>query len=286
MSAPTTAHSALWTDIGVNLTSRQFAADRAEVIRRAGNAGVTAMIITGTDAAESHAAAEFARTRPDCLRATAGIHPHCAAAADEPAFALIERLAGQPEVVAIGETGLDFNRDFSPRPVQRKVFERQLELAAAAGKPVFLHERDAFDDQYAILARWRDRLTGGVAHCFTGDRRALAAWLQLDLYIGITGWVCDPRRGGALRELVAEIPGERLLLETDAPYLLPRHVTPSSLSIPQRRRNEPCLLPLIAAEVAAIRGEQPEDLAATVGANVRRLFGMDDLAQPAATRSR
>src|SRR5690606_9889314 len=117
--------------------------------------------------------------------------------------------------VAIGETGLDFNRNLSPPDIQKAVFEQQLHIAADTGLPLFLHERDALEDQLELLKRYRDRISGGVAHCFTGTAEALRAYLKLDLYIGITGWICDERRGTHLRELVKEIPLNRLLLETD-----------------------------------------------------------------------
>lgn len=175
-----------------------------------------------------------------------------------------------PGVVAVGECGLDYFRDFSPRAAQRQAFVAQLEIAAASGKPVFLHQRDAHEDFTAILAEFRSALAGGVAHCFTGGPRELEAYLALGLSIGVTGWVCDERRGADLREAVPRIPAERLMIETDAPYLLPRDIEPR----PKSRRNEPAFLPHIARAVAALRGESPDALAGTTVRNAVRFFGL------------
>jgi TatD DNase family protein len=146
----------------------------------------------------------------------------------------------------------------------------QLELAAAARKPVFLHQRDAHADFAAILQDFRPRLAGGVAHCFTGGRSELEDYLALDLHIGVTGWVNDERRGQQLREAVPHIPAGRLMLETDAPYLLPRDLKP----IPKARRNEPCFLPHIAQRVAQLRGETLQDLAAATTRTAMLFFGL------------
>ena len=184
------------------------------------------------------------------------------------ATAALADLARKPEVVAIGETGLDYNRNLSPPDVQRQVFKTQLELAADTGLPLFLHERDALEDQVSLLGAYRDRISGGVAHCFTGTEEALRAYLELDLYIGITGWICDERRGTHLRELVKQIPLDRLLLETDGPYLLPRDLQPK----PKSRRNEPKYLPHITRTVADCIGIDEAELSAATTENARRLF--------------
>jgi TatD DNase family protein len=154
----------------------------------------------------------------------------------------------------VGETGLDFNRDFSPRPTQVTVFETQLQLAAKTGKPLFLHERDAFDTQYDILKNQRNTISNAVVHCFTGKESELRAYLDLGLYIGITGWICDERRGQELQRIVRYIPDDRLLIETDGPYLLPRDLRPR----PKSRRNEPRYLPHIASRIAELRQQSPE----------------------------
>ncbi|WP_369600073.1 TatD family hydrolase [Hahella sp. SMD15-11] len=260
-----------WVDIGVNLTGRRFDRDRDRVIAEAVEQGVTHMIVTGTSVTESERALALARQYPGILTATAGCHPHHASELDDEGLERLRALQEESEVVAVGECGLDYNRDFSPRDVQRQVFEAQLEQAADARKPVFLHERDAFEDQYAILRNAMPRLVGGVAHCFTGDEAALDAWLDLGLYIGITGWVCDVRRGKPLLDLVHRIPDNRLLLETDAPYLLP-HNLPDP---PRDKRNRPAFLPWVARRVAEARGQTLEHLMAITTRNAIRLFGLD-----------
>ena len=258
-------------DIGANLTHSSFAADLDQVIRAAVAAGVDRQVVTGTDLASSRAAAELAARHPRMLWSTAGVHPHHAASFERGLRAHLEELLALPAVVAVGECGLDYFRDLSPRPAQRAAFVAQLEIAAGTGKPVFLHQRDAHEDFTAILTEHRAALSGGVAHCFTGGPEQLEAYLGLDLSIGITGWVCDERRGGALRAAVPRIPRDRLLLETDAPYLLPRDLAPP----PKSRRNEPAYLAHIAATVAALRGESLASIAAASTQNAVRLFGLD-----------
>lgn len=258
-------------DIGANLTHESFQADLDEVLERAVSRGVDLMIVTGTDPEHSRTAAEMAQRYPRLLRATAGIHPHHADRCAVDALRQIADIAGRPEVVAVGECGLDFNRDFSPRRDQKACFEAQLEFAAETDMPVFLHQRDAHAPFVDILTRHRERLQGGVAHCFTGGPEQLAAYLDLDLYIGVTGWLCDERRGHALRESVTRIPADRLLIETDAPYLLPRDLRPR----PKSRRNEPANLAHVCAAVAALRGEDAATVAAYTTANARGLFGLE-----------
>jgi TatD DNase family protein len=255
-------------DIGVNLAHDSFDADRDAVMRRAAAAGVQQMIVTGASVEGSRKAIELARAHPGRLFATAGVHPHHAADLTEAALAELQDLARESEVVAAGECGLDYFRDFSPRDLQRRAFGWQLEVAASTGKPVFLHQRDAHDDFLAILREHMPGLAGGVAHCFTAGPDERDAYLGLGLHIGITGWICDERRGTHLREVVRGIPADRILLETDAPYLLPRDLKPA----PKSRRNEPHFLPHIAAAVAAARAESTETLARTATDNTRRLF--------------
>lgn len=265
-------------DIGANLTHESFAADLAQVIARGRAAGVVQFGITGADLPGSRAALELAAGLPEIAFSTAGIHPHHSADAPlGPAITEIAELAQAPPIRAIGETGLDYHRDFAPRLAQRVAFEAQLELAAAVGLPVFLHQRDAHEDFLALLARWRHRLVDAVVHCFTADGEALAAYLDLDCHIGITGWVCDERRGTHLTALLPRIPAGRLLLETDAPYLLPRTLRPR----PRSRRNEPAYLPEVLRVVAGARGESETALAAHTTAAARRCFRLQSPALPA-----
>ncbi|MCB9898630.1 MAG: TatD family hydrolase [Planctomycetes bacterium] len=257
-------------DIGVNLTHPQFDGDRDEVLARALGAGVSRMLLTGTSVGESRAAADLAATRPGVLWSTAGVHPHDASAWDGSSRAALSRLLARDEVVAVGECGLDFERDFSPRDDQRGAFAAQIDLAAARGLPLFVHERGAGQDVADALAARRADLVGAVVHCFTGERATLERYLSLDLHVGITGWICDERRGLGLRELVADVPDERLLVETDAPFLLPRTLDP----LPKSRRNEPAYLPEVVAMVALCRGQSVEHVAACTSENAARLFGL------------
>ena len=254
-------------DIGANLTNAVFRDDLEGVVTRARAAGVGTIVVTGTSARLSAAAADLVAGRPG-LFATAGIHPHQAAQAGAADYQTLRTLLGRPEVVAAGECGLDYNRNYSPQNAQVACFEAQLALAAELDKPLFLHERDASDAFLGILRERRPHLPPAVVHCFTGERRALEAYLALGLYIGITGWICDERRGLPLRELLAVIPRDRLMLETDAPYLLPRTMPRP----PRNRRNEPAYLPLVLAAVADALGRPEAELAAETTATARAFF--------------
>ena len=257
-------------DIGVNLTHASFRRDLDATIERARAVGVSRMVITGTSVAASESARQLALRYPGVLYATAGVHPHDARHWDATTLPRLRELALTPEVVALGEMGLDFNRDFSPRPEQERVFEAQLELAAELGLPVFMHERDARPRFVQILGAWRDRLGSAVIHCFTGTAEDLAAYLDLDLHIGITGWICDERRGLHLRELLRRIPLERLMLETDAPYLVPRTLRPP----PKGGRNEPAFLLYILSAVAACLELPPTLVAEVTTRTARTFFGL------------
>jgi TatD DNase family protein len=257
-------------DIGANLTHDSFDADREAVLARAASAGVARIVVTGTSVTSSVQAAALCEAHPNRLFATAGVHPHHAAAFDTHTAGALRSLLASPAFVAVGECGLDFYRDYSPRDAQRRAFAAQLEIAAETGKPVFLHQRDSHDEFAALLAPVRASLAGGVAHCFTGGPAELTAYLDLDLYIGVTGWVCDERRGAELRAAVPLIPLDRLVIETDAPYLLPRDLMPK----PRGRRNEPQHLVHVLERVAALL-EQPVDaVARATTANAERLFGL------------
>jgi TatD DNase family protein len=258
-------------DIGANLTHDSFRDDRAEVIARARAAGVTQMVVTGSTVAESRAAADLAAAHPRLLYATAGVHPHHAREVDAGTVPALREIAREKAVVAIGECGLDYFRNFSPHEDQERAFHAQLALAIELAAPVFLHQRDAHARFVAILREHRARIRSGVAHCFTGTAAELDDYLALDLHIGITGWICDERRGAHLRELVRRIPTERLMLETDAPYLLPRDLEPR----PKTRRNEPMHLAHVLRVVAECRDEDPQALAAATSATARAFFGLD-----------
>jgi TatD DNase family protein len=258
-------------DIGANLGHESFAADLDDVLERASVAGLVHMLVTGTTADASARAIALAEKYPALLSATSGVHPHEAQHCDAEAFSRIRAQASHASVKAIGETGLDFNRDFSPRPQQEKVFELHLELAATTGKPVFLHQRDAHSRFLPILKTYRDALVaGGVVHCFTGEKHELYDYLDLDMHIGITGWICDERRGAHMLEFLHDIPAGRLLLETDAPYLLPRTLRPK----PKSRRNEPALLREVLRVAAQAMQKGTTEIAQQTTANARRLFAL------------
>ena len=260
-------------DIGVNLAHRRFAPDLPAVLERAAAAGVVHLVVTGTSLAGSRAAVSLARAHPDRLTATAGIHPHSAAEFDEGSISALRDLAATARVspvVAIGECGLDYDRDFSPRPIQRTCFAAQLALAAELDRPVFLHQRAAHEDFVAILREYRPALRGAVVHCFTEGPAILESYLELDCHIGITGWVTDERRGHALRESAPRIPRDRLMLETDAPFLTPR-----GAPVDARRRNEPAFLPLVLRAVAEVTQRSPETVAAAATRTAARFFGLE-----------
>lgn len=257
-------------DIGANLTHESFGGDLDAVIARARAANVATLILTGTDREHAERAVELAR-QFDGLYATAGVHPHDASQWSASLQHAMRDLHRQPEVVAVGECGLDFNRNFSTPAEQERAFEAQLALAVESGLPLFLHERDAGKRMLEMLRSWRDDISAAVVHCFTGQRESLYGYLDLDLHIGLTGWLCDERRGHHLRELLGDIPLERLMVETDCPYLLPRNL-PARL---KGRRNEPALLPWIVKEIAHWRGADELEVTRATTATARRFFRLE-----------
>lgn len=270
-------------DIGANLAHESFAHDLNAVLDRAWAAGLTHIVLTGSDRASNQVVAALAASDPSRLSATAGVHPHHAADWTTEDAALIRALAAEPQVVSLGECGLDYHRDLSPRDVQRRVFAAQLALAAELGKPVFLHQRSAHEDFHAMLREHRSALAEVCVHCFTDTLEAMQAYIELGCHIGITGWACDEKRGAPLRAVVPHIPGDRLLVETDAPYLLPRNL-PRALRPGQRdasqpvthpvdgRRNEPAFLPWVIEALAALRHTDAATLATLTANNARRFF--------------
>lgn len=262
-------------DIGANLLHPQFDADRMDVIQRARAAGVERMLVTATDLSMAEAAIALCSTAGD-LYCTAGVHPHDARDAPDDLAERLRALAANPAVRAIGETGLDFNRNFSPPDVQRRVFEAQLELAGEIGLPVFVHDRDSEGAVFEALERHADRLTGMVVHCFTGSGEDLDRYLALGCAIGVTGWICDRKRGRLLRELIGRVPLDRLLIETDAPFLLPqnapKHWQKTHAPGASSRRNEPALLPYVADGIAEAMGVPAAEVISASTDNARTLF--------------
>ena len=252
------------------MTDKAFRNDLDDVVERARAAGVDRLIATGTSAKGSERAAALAEGRPGTVFATAGVHPHSASACTDDTIEQLRELAHRPGVVAVGECGLDYNRNFSPPADQRRWFEAQVDLAADLGKPLFLHDREATHDMLPVLRRARDRVPGAVVHCFTGTEDQLEAYLNLDLHIGITGWICDERRGTHLLGLVRRIPDDRLMVETDAPYLTPRTLRPR----PKKGRNEPAFLPWVVETLAAATDRSVAEVAEATTRTAEALFGL------------
>lgn len=259
-------------DICFNFTHSAFRKDEQAVLSRAVEAGVSTMIITGSSEPDSRLAMELAHRHPTVLFATAGVHPHLSREWTPDSPTRLRGLAADPKVVAIGEAGLDYNRDYSPRPDQRRAFAGQMELAVDLGLPLFLHERDAYGDFLAMLRDYREALGKVVVHCFTGTGEQLETYLELDLYIGLTGWICDERRGTHLHPLISRIPLERLMIETDAPYLLPRDLPQP----PRDRRNEPAYLPHILHTLARLLRRDPAEVATVTTATARGFYRLPD----------
>jgi len=251
-----------WFDAGANLLDERF--DIAEVLSNAEQAGVNRICLITTAPDEWEAARKLHQQYPDQLCYTLGVHPHNARLASDDDLTRLAQLASEPGVVAIGECGLDFNRNFSEPAVQIQVFDAQLAIAKRLNMPVYLHERDAFEQQLTCLNQCPP--VGGIAHCFTGTQEQMQAYLALGLYIGITGWVCDPKRGEALQHAITQLPTNKLILETDAPYLFPKNKRP------RKRNNEPANIPAVAEKVAEITGLSLATLSETSYANTLKLF--------------
>ena len=256
-------------DICCNLTHTALNSQLPKVLERALQAGVRTMIVTASDVADSSAALRLAHQYADCLRATVGVHPHHADQWNDTSYTTLKELAADAKVVAIGETGLDYYRNLSPPKTQHVVFEKQIELAIDIGLPLFMHQRDAHEDFVNILKSHRKDITQAVVHCFTGNRAMLDDYIDLDLYIGVTGWICDERRAADLRDAITAIPSNRLMLETDAPYLIPRTLGKQFYSKP----NEPAYLPHIAQDIAQRRKVVIADLIKQTTNNSYNFYG-------------
>lgn len=257
-------------DIGANLLHSQFDSDRDAVIERAHAAGVARMLLTATDLSTSTAAIEFCTRRND-IRCTAGVHPHVAKEVEPGWISRLSELATSPLVKAVGEMGLDYNRNFTTPEQQQTVFHSQLDIAEQIRKPVFVHDREAAADVLAALTS-HGRLTGVVVHCFTGDEKELDDYLSAGFYIGITGWVCDQRRGQPLRDIVTRVPLSKLLIETDAPYLLPHNVPANELTTGNKRRNEPAMLKYVVRQLAQLYGTEESEIITATSRNAREFF--------------
>jgi len=281
-------------DIGANLTNKKFSRDLDQVIQRARDAGVTKIMVTGTSMHTTKEALRLTRLYPNTLYSTAGIHPHDAKSWEDDTYSELEAVAQAGECVAVGECGLDFNRNFSPPEIQISVFEKQVELACKLGKPLFLHERDAHEDLVNILLKYKDRLPACVIHCFTGTKQQATKYLQLGCYIGLTGYLWKDKSENGVRKILEEgaIPLDKLLVETDSPFMypntraskLPQHIkdclTERSVTFLQRyctfQRNEPCSLPVTVEMIAAYINKTPEEVALATTFNALKVFGLSE----------
>lgn len=235
-------------DIGINLTNRQFYHERDEIINRALDNGVEQMILTGTSIRGSKESAEIAEDYPEILFSTAGIHPHDAKSFNEHSMNELRGLLKLSHVVSVGECGLDFDRDFSPRPIQEKCYRAQLELAVEIDKPLFLHERSAFKRFNDITDEYLSKLPEAVVHCFTGTLEEAKIYLDKGFYLGFTGAISDEKRFKHLEEVIKYTPIDRMMIETDAPFMLPKNMPRI-----QNRRNEPSFLPYVAQTIAHLK---------------------------------
>ncbi|XP_063231513.1 3'-5' ssDNA/RNA exonuclease TatD [Bacillus rossius redtenbacheri] len=279
-------------DIGANLTNKKFGRDLDSVVQRAKDAGVQKIMVTGTSLRASKEALRLTRIYPGTLYSTAGVHPHDAKSWTDSYLEELRTVAASAECVAIGECGLDYNRDFSPPEVQREVFEMQIRLACELRKPLFVHERDAHEDVLGMLGRHGAALPAVVVHCFTGTAEQARRYLDAGAYIGLTGYLCKDKSDTGVRKILEDgvIPLEKLLVETDSPFMfpntraskLPVHVkealTERSLTFLHRyctfQRNEPCSLPAIVEMIAAFMKKPPEEVALATAFNALKVFGL------------
>lgn len=253
-------------DIGLNLFSAQFK-HPDKVLQRAAEAGV-ACILTGSDPKENRTIDIYLREHPELtVYGTAGQHPHNASGFSEEVLEEVRRIYTEnPRVVAVGECGLDYNRMFSPKEVQLRALERYVALAEELEAPMFLHERDAAEDFAAIFAAVPEVVKRSVVHCYTGDRKTAEKYLDMGFSIGVTGWICDDRRADELRDAVRVIPKDRILIETDAPYLTPRNVPGLG------RTNVPENIIYVARTLAQYMQIPEEELIRCAAENTRRVF--------------
>lgn len=254
-------------DSHCHLDDRGYCKDIETIFQNAQEAGVREMLTVGVDLNSSQRAVELAESNRG-VYASVGVHPHDAKSCDEAAVQALIALAGKKTVRAWGEIGLDFNRMYSPRGDQEKWFVRQLQAADRLGLPLIFHERDSQGRFLELLKSYLNPNSSGVVHCFSGNAADLAAYLDLGLYIGVTGIVTIKSRGADLRKLVPQIPLNRLLIETDAPYLTP---APQKNKV---RRNEPAFVKSVLLKLADVRQEDPVMLAEATTANARRLFNI------------
>ena len=258
-------------DIGVNFSHPYFKKHLTSVLQRARENDIESIIATGTDVTTSIEAYSLASQHAGFLYSTAGVHPHEAAkVSSDWKDQLIDLLRSTDVIKAVGETGLDYYRNLTPPSQQLSVFEEHLVIAKEHKLPVFIHDRETNGDVFALVKKYRSSLPAVVIHCFTGTKQELINYLDLDCYIGITGWICDPTRGKRLREIASLIPDNRVMIETDAPYLLPKNMP----SPPKNRQNEPAFLPYVLSQLAESRKQSIEALHSLTVENTRYFFSI------------
>lgn len=259
-------------DIGVNLTNARFDKDRSAVIERAQGVDISAMLVTGTNIKESEQAISLCQQYPNYLYSTAGVHPHDADNVSDNYLDVLTALGKNECVKAIGECGLDFNRNFSTPENQQRVFSEQVELAHQLDLPLFLHQRDAFPLWFKTLKPYIEKIPAMVAHCFTSSKTELEQCIEAGMYVGITGWVCDERRGQTLRDIVPLIPLKQLMIETDAPYLTPRTIRPK----PKSSRNEPSYLPYVVTMLSELMACSEQEIIEQTRLNSEKVFNISN----------
>jgi TatD DNase family protein len=256
-----------YIDIGINLTNKQFFNEHEEIINRALDNGVEQMILTGTSVRGSKESAAIAEEYPEILFSTAGIHPHDAKSFNEQTIPELRKLLQLDHVISVGECGLDFDRDFSPRPIQEKCYQAQLELSIEINKPLFLHERSAFKRFNEITDDYRSQLPEGVVHCFTGTLEEAKIYLDKGFYLGFTGAISDDRRFKHLEDVIRYVPLDRMMIETDAPFMLAKNMPRM-----QNRRNEPAFLPYVAQTIAHLKKISIAEVADETTETARKFF--------------
>ncbi|MGE8342064.1 MAG: TatD family hydrolase [Flavobacterium sp.] len=263
-----------YIDIGINLTNKQFQNDIDDVVQDALDADVSQMILTGTSVRNSEESAKIARQYPGVLYATAGIHPHDAKSFDAQSISKLRKLLELKHVVSVGECGLDFDRDFSPRNKQEECYKAQLELAIEVQKPLFLHERSAFNSFMNITKDYLPQLPKAVVHCFTGTLQEAKTYLDNGFYLGFTGAISDVKRFSHLKEVIQYIPLDRMMIETDAPFMLPKNAPNRLLKKYHERRCEPAFLPYVAGTIAQFKGITLAKVAEETTRNSKGFFGI------------
>ncbi|KAI4490331.1 hypothetical protein M0802_010708 [Mischocyttarus mexicanus] len=281
-------------DVGANLTNKKYSRDLDSVIQRAKDAGVQKIMVTGASIRSSKEALRLTRIYPGTLYSTAGVHPHDAKSWENPdTLQELESIATNPECVAIGECGLDYNRDFSDPETQRNVFHKQVELACQLNKPLIIHERAAQADVLEVLSHYKNRLPPVLIHSFIGTAEEAQIYLDQGFYLGITGYLCKDKSDSGIRQLLeaGQAPLDKILVETDAPFMYPNTrasklpvrikdaLTERSMTFLHRyctfQRNEPCALPAIVEMVAAFMQTTPEEVALATAFNALKLFGLN-----------